>query len=367
MARFWWGSSDSQRKIHWKKWDSMCTLKCLGGMGFKDLSVFNDALLGRQAWRHVHAPHSLFGHVMKAKYFPKCDFLEASMGYSCSYSWKSIWSSKALLKDGCIWRVGSGERINVWTDPWVASDEGRFISSDPIVGVEKVSDLIDSCTHEWKVNLIEESFQEKDVKSILAIPLSFLNLDDEVTWALTKNGHYSVKTAYMLGKGGNLDSFHQAWVDIWSMEASPKGCGAAESTSHAVFECPRVYDVWVECGCAEMCIDASSLSMCDLVESWRKLDRKKVIRGIFLAWCLWGERNRWIFQQQCTPNKMLVERVSRLADEYGSYTARIYNHVAAASRPSVKTWQPPPPGVIKLNVDASCADVGWTGLGVVGT
>ncbi|XP_019105528.1 uncharacterized protein LOC109135246 [Beta vulgaris subsp. vulgaris] len=268
-------------------------------MGFKDLSVFNDALLGRQAWRLVRAPHSLFGRVMKAKYFPKCDFLEASMGYSCSYSWKSIWSSKALLKDGCIWRVGSGERINVWTDPWVASDEGRFISSDPIVGVEKVSDLIDSRTHEWKVNLIEESFQEKDVESILAIPLSCLNLDDEVTWALTKNGHYSVKTAYMLGKGGNLDSFHQAWVDIWSMEASPNvrhflwrlctnslptrsllkfrhlidddgcpwGCGAAESTSHAVFECPRVYDVWVECGCAEMCTDASSLSMCDLVES----------------------------------------------------------------------------------------------------
>ena len=63
---------------------------------------------------------------------------------------------------------------------------------------------------------------------------------------------------------------------------------------------------------------------------------------------------------------MLVDRASRLADEYGSYTARVYSHVAAVSRPSVKTWQPPPLGVVKLNVDASCADVGWICLGVVG-
>lgn len=60
------------------------------------------------------------------------------------------------------------------------------------------------------MSLIEESFQERDVESILAIPMSSLNHEDELTWALTKNEHYSVKTTYMLRKGGNFDSFHQA-------------------------------------------------------------------------------------------------------------------------------------------------------------
>ena len=62
--------------------------------------------------------------------------------------------------------------------------------------------------------MLEANFNERDIKCILAIPLSTLPLRDELTWAFTKNGCYSIKTAYMLGKGGYLDLFHQAWVDI---------------------------------------------------------------------------------------------------------------------------------------------------------
>lgn len=83
------GSSDAHRKTHSKSWDPMCNLKCFGGMGFKDLKAVNDALLGRQAWCLAREPSSLFGRVRKAKYYPTCDFLSASLGYSNSYSWRS--------------------------------------------------------------------------------------------------------------------------------------------------------------------------------------------------------------------------------------------------------------------------------------
>lgn len=41
-------------------------------------------------------------------------------------------------------------------------------------------------------------------------------------WTYSKDGKYTVKTVYMIGKGKNLDEFHATWVNLWKMEISPK-------------------------------------------------------------------------------------------------------------------------------------------------
>ena len=47
IARFWWGQKLEERKIHWKSWLSMTMAKSHGRLGFKDLEVFNMALLAK--------------------------------------------------------------------------------------------------------------------------------------------------------------------------------------------------------------------------------------------------------------------------------------------------------------------------------
>jgi len=54
---------------------------------------------------------SLAYNVIKAKYFLKTSFIKAWRGENSNYTWRSIWSTKRLLKEGLRWRIGNGANV----------------------------------------------------------------------------------------------------------------------------------------------------------------------------------------------------------------------------------------------------------------
>lgn len=178
FARFWRGSHGTTKKMHWHSWESLCKPKTLGGMGFRDLKIFNQVLLEKQVWRLHCDTSSLLHSVLKSRYFKHGSILDARRGYDPSYSWRSVWGAKSLHLDGLKWRVGSGTNIRVWDCGWLP---GKQDAPKPKTGTTvdvdlKVADCIDHVCGEWDSVLVESTFDAADNKLILQIPLSIFSI-----------------------------------------------------------------------------------------------------------------------------------------------------------------------------------------------
>lgn len=100
IARFWWGGSCKDRKVHWVRWETLCREKHEGGMGFRDLSTFNKALVAKQGWRIFTQPNSLMVHVLKAKYFSHVNYFYANIGITPLIHGRVLFGIVSFLKWG---------------------------------------------------------------------------------------------------------------------------------------------------------------------------------------------------------------------------------------------------------------------------
>jgi hypothetical protein len=122
IRNFWWGSKEGKRKTHWVSWEVMCSPKGPGRLGYRDIELFNIALLARQAWRILQNPETLSARILKAVYFPTTGFLEASVGSHPSQVWRSLVEGRDAMKQGLIRRIGTGTTTHAWNDNWIPRD-----------------------------------------------------------------------------------------------------------------------------------------------------------------------------------------------------------------------------------------------------
>jgi hypothetical protein len=125
IAKYWWNNQDKDNSMHWVSWERLVMSKKEGGLGFLDLHSFNMAMLAKQGWRLLKKPDSLCARTLKAKYFPNSDFLGAKAKAGCSYTWRSIMQGLEVLREGVIRRIGSGQNVDMWKDPWLPRNVGE--------------------------------------------------------------------------------------------------------------------------------------------------------------------------------------------------------------------------------------------------
>jgi hypothetical protein len=116
LAKFWWGSEETSRKVHWLSWQRLGTAKERGGLGFRSFHDFNKALLGKQCWRLITDPNSLAARIFKCRYHPRKEFMAAKVGFQPSYAWRSLMHAKEVISSGARWAIGNGQKVQIYND-----------------------------------------------------------------------------------------------------------------------------------------------------------------------------------------------------------------------------------------------------------
>ena len=150
FARFWWGGNKEKRRIHWKRWPEVTQPKAQGGMGFKNLHLFNTAMLGKQGWRLLTNPDSLCARVLRGKYYHNSNFMLAKRKKNCSHTWRAILRGRSALELGSIKRIGDGSSTDIWLDRWIPGVFGHKPMCKKLdATASKVGDLINEDGVSW--------------------------------------------------------------------------------------------------------------------------------------------------------------------------------------------------------------------------
>lgn len=175
VVRFWWSNGNKARGIHWRRKEVICTPKAQGGLGFKDFTEMNLALLAKQAWRLIQEPQAYWASMLKGLYFPHGYFWNATKQRGSSWVWQSILQGRDVLKASGRWSIGSSQIVNIEGDNWLANGSQAKLKEGTTV--TKVSELIDQ-NHNWDKNALRLNLEPTSTIAAIQTPISWHSTSD---------------------------------------------------------------------------------------------------------------------------------------------------------------------------------------------
>ncbi|GAU45877.1 hypothetical protein TSUD_401030, partial [Trifolium subterraneum] len=354
---FWWGGSSNNKGIKWLAWDRMVSSKDRGGLGFRDFHLFNLAMVAKQGWNFITKSHTLVSRIFKARYFPKSSLFDAVLGTNPSYVWRSIWRARQVLMQGCRWLIGDGSKISVMYDPWLRGSDNSWVNAPQNYTAHnmKVKQLMIPNRKQWDERRIMSLFPANIAQDILDTPLLDSIEEDKLIWKDESNGMYLVRSGYkrMMREKGEWcrDIPQEPWGRLWKIKTPQKAkhllwciCRGCIPTR------VRLRNHFVNCT-----LDCP-LCMHNIEDDWHLFFE---CEGSREAWTAMGldnvivPRNNWLWKEHRISATQVGFEAQHMWEEWISvHTLETPTQQHPQDNPT-STWQPPPLGKLKCNVDAS--------------
>ncbi|KAF7826721.1 ribonuclease H [Senna tora] len=307
---------------------------------------------------------------------------------------------RSLLARGIRRSIGNGRTTRVWEDPWVPSDLPMVLTqpSNPIVVVDKVSDLLTVDGLEWDVEKLRGLFSEEVCNQIVSIPPDREQGGDRWVWKHDNKGVYTIKTGYRnamldewslfnVGLDVDCESVKNFWKRLWKLPINSRykvflwrvcwgilptieslehrgmrideNCvmcnNAPEDVYHTVIDCPDLQYMWVEAiyDYNSRVHHANALEWL-VVEAGEWKDEQLAALAI-ATYYAWERRNKKKFSNEFIRVEELWSRVERELALCSVDSCREY---LVGSE-----WGKPTHLFVKVNVDAALKKEGGGVLG----
>ena len=141
--------------------------------------------------------------------------MDAGLGNNPSYVWRSLLAAREFIKEGAVWKVGDGKKIEVSMHRWLSHKPIFIGETRPNMLVRELMNTV-TIEPKWR---------------ILSIPLQITTGRDNLVWQENSSNNFIVKLAHQvaLRLQDKSQSEHlragldrPIWRKIWKLNAPPK-------------------------------------------------------------------------------------------------------------------------------------------------
>ncbi|KAL3616244.1 hypothetical protein CASFOL_039634 [Castilleja foliolosa] len=402
IRKFWWGTNANGNALMLKCWDSICSPKCIGGMGFRRMRDLNLALFSKFVWQVSSGNNKLWINIIKNKYLRGKNYFSDNLSHNnASWFWTDLSFCRSHVKNGAIFCINRGSDVMIWNEPWIPTIPGFIPVGNACYNPNRpqfVKDLMFDRNCDWNLDILNSHFPQETVKEILSIHISPEDRPKKLLWSPSKSEIFSTRSFYLHSQSSRFNvpavnpcfkwktlwnaKFHNRYkLLLWKLIHNILPCKArlnllfatadtscyfcnhhTESVDHLFLKCPFIQQIWF---CSFWQFNASIFSHLSFID-WINIlfDNNKLlfpnlsVKAEFTLFTvimydtIWFARNKLAHGSLAPSIQELVVTISREARSHWLSMAQTNRGLDLPAKP----WKPPDPNWTKVNVDATFKD-----------
>ncbi|GJS59063.1 RNA-directed DNA polymerase, eukaryota, reverse transcriptase zinc-binding domain protein [Tanacetum coccineum] len=118
LKGFLWCQGDLTKGKAKVAWENVCLPKHQGGLGLKNLNIWNEVLMSKHLWNLASCKDSLWVQWVNVVKLKGRSIWEVNVESNSSCGWKQILSLRDKMRSHIVNQIGNGEKTFFWHDNW---------------------------------------------------------------------------------------------------------------------------------------------------------------------------------------------------------------------------------------------------------